>query len=145
MRNSYIFLNENAFENVCEMSAIVSRPQYVNGLVQNRWQFITWTNDDTVHWCNMSQCVYKLIHELNRLFLADAQFKYIFFKSKCFLNGDENFREYGLFHVSYYRWVIIGLAGLILGLCPANERRCYFVTTSLSHWLGANLESVLFR
>ena len=24
--------------------------------------------------------------------------------------------------------------GLILGLCPANERRCYFVTTSLIGW-----------
>ena len=30
-RNSYIFIHENAFENVgCEMAAILSRPRYVN-------------------------------------------------------------------------------------------------------------------
>ena len=28
-------------------------------------------------------------------------------------------------------------SGLILGLCPANERRCYFVTTSLIGWVKA--------
>ena len=28
-------------------------------------------------------------------------------------------------------------AGLILGLRPANERRCYFVTTSLIGWVQA--------
>ena len=26
------------------------------------------------------------------------------------------------------------MSGLILGLCPANERQCYFVTTSLIGW-----------
>ena len=34
-------------------------------------------------------------------------------------------------------------AGLILGLHPANERRRHKVTPSISHWLGANLESAL--
>ena len=38
---------------------------------------------------------------------------------------------------------------LVLGLRPANERRLYKVTPSfsnaVSHWLGANLESVLFH
>ena len=29
-------------------------------------------------------------------------------------------------------------------MCPANERRRYKVTPSLTHWLGANLESALF-
>ena len=33
------------------------------------------------------------------------------------------------------------ITGLILGLCPANERRCYFET--MSHWLDASLESAL--
>ena len=32
------------------------------------------------------------------------------------------------------------ISGLILGLHPASERRCYKVNT-VSHWLGANLES----
>ena len=31
--------------------------------------------------------------------------------------------------------------GLIVGLCPANERRCYFATTSLIGWAQARLES----
>ena len=30
--------------------------------------------------------------------------------------------------------------GMILGLQPADERRCYNV---VSHWLGANLESAM--
>ena len=29
------------------------------------------------------------------------------------------------------------ISGLILGLHPANERRCYFVTTSLIGWAQA--------
>ena len=29
-RNTYIFIHENAFENVYEMGSILSRPQYVN-------------------------------------------------------------------------------------------------------------------
>ena len=29
------------------------------------------------------------------------------------------------------------ISGLILGLCPANEKRCYFVTTSLIGWVQA--------
>ena len=33
------------------------------------------------------------------------------------------------------------VSGLILGLHPANERRCY--CNDVSHWLGANPESVL--
>ena len=33
--------------------------------------------------------------------------------------------------------------GLILGLCPANERCRYKATPAVSHWLGANLESAL--
>ena len=33
-RNSYIFIKENAFENVCEMAAIFSRPQSVNFKVE---------------------------------------------------------------------------------------------------------------
>ena len=32
---------------------------------------------------------------------------------------------------------------LILGLCRANERRRYFVTNNVPHWLGTNLESAL--
>ena len=54
------------------------------------------------------------------------------------------------------RWWNMGFlsSGLILGLCPANERRRYSVTSSsqwetlllcnvVSHWLGTNLESSL--
>ena len=33
--------------------------------------------------------------------------------------------------LTYDIWLIFLLPGLILGLCPANERRRYFVTTSL--------------
>ena len=33
--------------------------------------------------------------------------------------------------------VLIGYTGLILGLRPANERRRYFVTTSLIGWAQA--------
>ena len=36
------------------------------------------------------------------------------------------------------------IAGLYLGLHPANERRRYKVN-AVSHWLGANLESALYR
>ena len=34
------------------------------------------------------------------------------------------------------------ISGFILGLRPANERRCYFVTTSLIGW-AQNLELAL--
>ena len=34
-------------------------------------------------------------------------------------------------------WDIIVLTGLILGLRPANERRSYFVMTSLIGWAQA--------
>ena len=33
--------------------------------------------------------------------------------------------------------VSVPMTGLILRLCPANERRCYFVTTSLIGWVQA--------
>ena len=36
----------------------------------------------------------------------------------------------------------VPIPGLILGLHPASERRCYKVT--LSHWLGTNLKSSLY-
>ena len=36
------------------------------------------------------------------------------------------------------------IAGLILGLRPANERRRYKVN-AVSHWLGASLKSGLYR
>ena len=53
---------------------------------------------------------------------------------------------YVLGYLLAYRW--LGLVqfmytGLILGLCPANERHCYFVMMSLIG-LGASLESVLY-
>ena len=35
--NSYIFIEENAFENVCEMAAILSWPQCVNPWVIKPW------------------------------------------------------------------------------------------------------------
>ena len=31
-QNSYIFIQENAFENICKMAAILSRPHWVKGL-----------------------------------------------------------------------------------------------------------------
>ena len=37
----------------------------------------------------------------------------------------------------FQEMAIILYTGLILGLCPANERRCYFVTTSLIGWVQA--------
>ena len=38
--NSYIFIQENAFENVvCKMACILSRPQWVNSLAPGRFQF----------------------------------------------------------------------------------------------------------
>ena len=46
----------------------------------------------------------------------------------------------GTIWIWYYR---LYLAGLILGLRPANERRCYKVTP-IFHWLGPNLESALY-
>ena len=36
-----------------------------------------------------------------------------------------------------FSWRSCGLRGLILGLRPANERRCYFVTTFLIGWAHA--------
>ena len=57
-----------------------------------------------------------------------------------------------LFLPSHLLHIVMEIAGLILGLRPANERRRYFVTTSWetvllcnddSHWLGAKLESAL--
>ena len=40
----------------------------------------------------------------------------------------------------------IKASGLILGLRPANERQCYFVTTSLIGWVQAksNPEALKF-
>ena len=35
------------------------------------------------------------------------------------------------------RFTVFPKTGLILGLRPANERRCYFVTTSLTGWAQA--------
>ena len=37
-----------------------------------------------------------------------------------------------LSHIQQYT-----IPGLILGLLPANERRCYFVTTFLIGWMQA--------
>ena len=34
-------------------------------------------------------------------------------------------------------WLVIHYYSLILGLCPANERWSYFVTTSLIGWVQA--------
>ena len=40
--------------------------------------------------------------------------------------------------VSHFRTeMLLAIAGLILGLRPANERRRYFVTTSLIGWAQA--------
>ena len=39
--------------------------------------------------------------------------------------------------------ITASLAGLILGLCPANERWRYLLCNDVSHWLGASLESAL--
>ena len=35
--------------------------------------------------------------------------------------------------------------GLILGLPPANGRRCLLLCNDVSHWLGASLESTLIH
>ena len=45
-RNSYIFIQENAFQNtVCEMAAILSRPQCVNLSFTFQWPLLlTWFN-----------------------------------------------------------------------------------------------------
>ena len=40
------------------------------------------------------------------------------------------------------RW---DLSGLLQSLRPANEKRRYFVINDVSHWLGANLETALYR
>ena len=52
-RNSYIFIQENAFENiVCEMAAILSRPQCVKLVpimaIANQRQAIISTNNDII-------------------------------------------------------------------------------------------------
>ena len=44
--------------------------------------------------------------------------------------------NFGVFHES--------LPGMILGLRPANERRRYFVTSSLISWVQAKNQSCLF-
>ena len=41
--------------------------------------------------------------------------------------------------------VIVDTSGLILCLCPANYRRCYFVTTSLIGWAQAYNEPYAFN
>ena len=40
----------------------------------------------------------------------------------------------GLFKFLHCGCLMVGYIGLILGLCPANERWCYFVTTYLIGW-----------
>ena len=81
-RNSFIFSQENALENVVwKMSAILSPPQ----------------------------CVKPFINLAPDL---------------CFI---EHQRSRGWCHVLLFTW-------LSLGLHPANERRRYFVTTSLIGW-----------
>ena len=73
------------------------------------------------------------------------------------LSLEQNNRHfaYSIFKLSlssHLLHIVMEIAGLILGLRPANERRSYFVTTSWEtalrcnddcHWLGANLESTL--
>ena len=46
------------------------------------------------------------------------------------------FTSYGTFMANR------AIAGLILGLRPANKRRCYFATTSLIEGLGVSQESI---
>ena len=46
-----------------------------------------------------------------------------------------------IWRVFYLCHCCVQYTGLILGLCPANERWRYIVTTS--HWLGVNLQSAL--
>ena len=38
LENSYIFIQDNTFENVCKMAS-------------NRRQAVIWTNADPIHWC----------------------------------------------------------------------------------------------
>ena len=42
-----------------------------------------------------------------------------------------------------HHWGPSYISGLILSLCPANERHRYFCN-GVSHWLGTNLESALY-
>ena len=44
---------------------------------------------------------------------------------------------HGYLHKQAYENLGKYITGLILGLRPANERRCYFVTTSLIGWAQA--------
>ena len=109
-RNSYIFIEENALENVVwKMAAILFRPQYV--------KIITKSHEDIRNFISMSRCkrdtprgiaVRRRIQQSWVLCLFD-----------------------GCYTISVTQYD----TGLIQSLHKTNERRRYFVTTSLNGWV----------
>ena len=65
--------------------------------------------------------------------------KILFAKWQPFCSGGDGLKGFKQSHSNNYFWhLLISVnPGLILGLCPANERRRYFVTMSLIGWVQA--------
>ena len=69
-----------------------------------------------------------------------------FFKIKTFSLVKRFFKIYRLPHATISNPIVSpgSMSGLIVGLRPANERRCYFVTPSLIGWVQAYNQPRMF-
>ena len=68
-RNSYISIQENAFENVVrKMPAILSRTQCGNGKSMVRQGDMTWTTDDSFHWSISASPGFSELNSLIKVF-----------------------------------------------------------------------------
>ena len=123
-RNSNIFIQENAFENIWKMAAILSWPQCVKKF-GHLFESSTCHTFHLLEWSHSCSCLYcSSAPSVQLSGLLSAQDRW--------LPGNKQWLQSGL---------ILGLRpanerrGLILGLRPANERRRYKVTPSLIGWV----------
>ena len=72
IRNSYVFIHENAFENVvCEMAAILSRPQCVNAVHGRYWVLSRLTpNEYANHVCHKGGSLWCLVNAVHMRYIS---------------------------------------------------------------------------
>ena len=110
-QNTKISIHKNASEYiVCEMATILSRRKWVNDTSnEDRQTKLITTVPQAISWVTLGWLQWNLTSFISALFLQN--------NTSISVGGH--------------------LPGLILGLCPANERRRYFVTASLIGWAQA--------
>ena len=108
-----------------------------NGLSPGRRQAIIWTNDGILSIRTVATNFDKILSEIHtfsfkkmHLKMSSAKWRHVCFGPIVFKevsNRIQGFLSQGPSNTIVH-------TGLILGLCPANERRRYSVTTSLIGW-----------